>query len=727
MLLDIITSLVVVFLPVIVIAALYVITIPSKYSLFFKRFFLAFIAFWIFYQFSPALIFYMIGTPVNYLFYGGNTFTSWSYIFNLVFLQAFLSMIYIAWYPIFLFAFAFFVAPFISLLILAIAVRPKNMVSLSFWIDLKERLKSESSDTERELLKLLIALLPVSLYFLTTLLRIFGVIPSFENLGWILEVYLVYLLTFLTSVQILYTARVYYKDKFIGDSIRQKTFNNLLSISIVLSIISLVAFIQTYPEAIYLFVYFSLYYVMATTIFLSFYRYIELSSVYLLAKILLLVKDKKLFFQRMSIKGALISAIIGVFASFVSLSFNSLLSSFFWRSLSSLFSYYISVILLPSANPKLFEVVTAVQFLLIANLQQFFDYLLVAAIVFYLAVTKLNSKPIWPAIIAGISKIITDKVIYTGIYGQGSQIEIWVASVFCVLNMGDTNYYLIRIATIIIDPTKIPYATYLLEPFSVLRIISSVVILLTLFYVLLGNVIQITLVEEGKRTRFLCTPSKISTSDVLVEDETKLLIIRDEKILDTINDENAKKILTALKERPKNLTQLKDIIQDDKTLRETVNFLLMRGAINYLDCELKLSLPATFVDGIYVVNKNGLSVFSQTFGRIKVDPVLVSGMLSAITSFVKETTKSTQYLKSIDHGDVVLMIEYNPKFFVAMLTNRETPDLRMKLKRFVEEFDKKYGDKIREGVVVLEQFQDADKLVREIFSEEIPIAEPEAE
>ena len=102
-------------------------------------------------------------------------------------------------------------------------------------------------------------------------------------------------------------------------------------------------------------------------------------------------------------------------------------------------------------------------------------------------------------------------------------------------------------------------------------------------------------------------------------------------------------------------------------------------------------------------------------------------MLSAITSFVKETTKSTQYLKSIDHGDVVLMIEYNPKFFVAMLTNRETPDLRMKLKRFVEEFDKQYSDKIREGVVVLEQFQDAVNLVREIFSEEIPPAKPEAE
>ncbi|MHA1469166.1 MAG: hypothetical protein ACTSSP_01245 [Candidatus Asgardarchaeia archaeon] len=720
-LIDSIVSLTVVFLPLIVIFGIYLIAVPTRFSGFVKRVLLAFIAFWFLYQFSPAIIFYSIGVPVYVIFYGANTFQSWSYVFVLVFMQALLSLIYIAWYPIFLFSFAFFLAPFISILILALVVKPKNLKDVSFWIDLKERLKEEGFKDEKELLKLLIALLPVSLYFLTTLLRIFGIIPSLESLGWVLEVYLVYLLAFLTSVQILYTARVYFKDRFIGDSIRQKTFNNLLSISIVLSIISLIAFIQVYPESIYLFVYFSMYYSMAVIIFLCFYRYLELASIYFLSKILIFIKEKRLVLSRLSTRGLLVGIIIGIAGAMLSFVYQNLLVTAYWRSIRNSFNLYLSMGS-PEARPILSILTVLLEFILLANLQTFFDYLMIIFVVMYISVHKLNTRPLLPALAAGIVKAINEKIIYFLIHGAEARLAIWVSSVFSIVVVGPSRYYILRFAFIVIDLSQIPAAAYLLEPFDVISILGAIVILSSLLYIISGDVFQITLIEEGKRTRFLCRVSKEQMIDRVVEDELKLIVVKSSEIPEELaKDEVINKVFNILKDSPKSLKMIKETIDvEEQVLLNAVRKLFESNLIGYLDCELKLSLPATFVDGIYVVNTNGLSIFSQTFGRIQVDPVLVSGMLSAITSFVKETTRSTQYLKTIDHGDVVLMIEYNPKFFVTILTNKETPELRMKLKKFVEEFDKKYGSQIQEGVVILEKFQDATQLVKEIFAEEIP-------
>ena len=84
-LIDSIVSLTVVFLPLIVIFGIYLIAVPTRFSGFVKRVLLAFIAFWFLYQFSPAIIFYSIGVPVYVIFYGANTFQSWSYVFVLVY------------------------------------------------------------------------------------------------------------------------------------------------------------------------------------------------------------------------------------------------------------------------------------------------------------------------------------------------------------------------------------------------------------------------------------------------------------------------------------------------------------------------------------------------------------------------------------------------------------------------------------------------------------------
>ncbi len=115
------------------------------------------------------------------------------------------------------------------------------------------------------------------------------------------------------------------------------------------------------------------------------------------------------------------------------------------------------------------------------------------------------------------------------------------------------------------------------------------------------------------------------------------------------------------------------------------------------------------------MNTDGIALYSQSFGEVKVEPLLISGMLSAITSFVKETTSSQQYLQAIDHGDVVLMIEYGDGFFVTLLANRETPELRMRLREFVKRFQEQYGEVLKQWSGDQDEFKGTEQLVKEIF------------
>ena len=82
-----------------------------------------------------------------------------------------------------------------------------------------------------------------------------------------------------------------------------------------------------------------------------------------------------------------------------------------------------------------------------------------------------------------------------------------------------------------------------------------------------------------------------------------------------------------------------DMVNDDETLK-TIWLHYGPSVVNYAsnqDHKLKLS----------------------TLGgdESKVEPALVAGLFSAITSFAKEAVRSEQLLKTIDHGDVVLTIE----------------------------------------------------------------------
>ena len=122
------------------------------------------------------------------------------------------------------------------------------------------------------------------------------------------------------------------------------------------------------------------------------------------------------------------------------------------------------------------------------------------------------------------------------------------------------------------------------------------------------------------------------------------------------------------------------------------------------------------LDSMYTMYDDGRDVFSYKFKESSTaDPGLVAGMFSAITSFIKETTKSADLLRTIDHGDTKVIIEYGKYVFGAIFADRETVEIRSKLAAFVAEFERRHSDVLKKWDGNCTPFVNDEILLKEIF------------
>jgi len=130
-------------------------------------------------------------------------------------------------------------------------------------------------------------------------------------------------------------------------------------------------------------------------------------------------------------------------------------------------------------------------------------------------------------------------------------------------------------------------------------------------------------------------------------------------------------------------------ILDELTYDLELNF---NQVIKLWHREFSYSFEEVTIDSLHVMMLDGRAVLSHTFGdESQVEPALVAGLFSAITSFAKEAVRSEQLLKTIDHGDVVLTIEYSKWVFAAIFADSTSTELRKILAEYLDEFEKKYS------------------------------------
>ncbi|MFB0562624.1 MAG: hypothetical protein ACETWM_15570 [Candidatus Lokiarchaeia archaeon] len=100
----------------------------------------------------------------------------------------------------------------------------------------------------------------------------------------------------------------------------------------------------------------------------------------------------------------------------------------------------------------------------------------------------------------------------------------------------------------------------------------------------------------------------------------------------------------------------------------------------------------------FIERDSGKCMYHQKFSGVEVDPDRLSGFISAIVSFSEELLPKMgdEWLKTIDRGSFKLIVERGNNVYGLLIAAQETPEMRMKLKSLINNFEKKFSSEIQE-------------------------------
>ncbi|MFX1280410.1 MAG: hypothetical protein ACFFA3_13460 [Promethearchaeota archaeon] len=640
-------------------------------------------------------------------------------------------------YPLITLPFIFFLAPFISFLISWNSLRKEEgsmkekLKELSFEISespidrTKKELLRGNWTREKEILKLLVVLLPISLYLLQVILEISGLheesITTGETaLGWFLEILFVYLAVFIFSIEILSSSQIALKGKFFGEKIREQTYKSLYTIGAPMSILSIILFVIQYQESIGIIIYFFAYFIMASAIFILFLDIFEPISIFLFAKIINWWKNRKE--KKVDSSNFYYVLIFGALALVSYLILNLILTNFGY---SALFGEPGSV--------KEDLIYTAGEYT--TTDPSFYRSLQYDLIIIYgIFTTEIVSTVILTLFLAYALKYL--KSIGLGILGYlpfiiilslllGSSVNYWLTGKISYTQIFGIEFYTLRTASL---TAKLPpFLHGLAAPYLYTRYIFNIIIwgIFIFYFNKSFKTKNIPIGEEFVKKIVFSNLTDFLSFDTYSKEDISYLISKEKppEIKDLEQErEEIKDILRNL-ENDKLLEELKP---DDENERRrfyfTLRYLYQNNLIAIWKPELSYLYEKAEKQGLYIIYDDGRGVFNYAFKSDSVqDPGLVSGMFSAITSFIKEMTKSTEALKKIDHGDITILLEYGAKIFGALfIKGTQSSEVRAPLKEFVQKFEERYGDVLKDWTGALAPFKDTenDKLVEDIFKED---------
>lgn len=119
-------------------------------------------------------------------------------------------------------------------------------------------------------------------------------------------------------------------------------------------------------------------------------------------------------------------------------------------------------------------------------------------------------------------------------------------------------------------------------------------------------------------------------------------------------------------------------------------------------------------DIIIVDTKSGIDVFSQSFGRRKLDTSLISGFLQAISNFgitISETAKESRTL-TIEYKDSILMqTEFVNLKLIITLKENPSANFKFIIEDLAYDIYKQYGQEIDKFTGILKPFHNMSKLI----------------
>ncbi len=648
-----------------------------------------------------------------------------------------------AYYPLVTLPFIFFVAPFISFVFVWNRLRKdkgskeEKLQGLSYHIidspykRIRNDLFKNDWSREKDILKLLVVLLPISLYLLQVLLKISGLesvsITTGETaLGWFIEILFVYLAVFIFSLELLSTSQIALRGRYFGENIRQQTYKSLYTVGAPISILSIILFIVEDINSFGIIIYFFAYFLMASFIFILFLKIFEPISLLIFIKIIDWWKNRKEKRKKMNFTNFYYGIVFSFLAYFV---FFVLINLFYGMLYGLIFQDPTSII--DSANFATSGSVYLYQSLGF-DLMNLFNFvalvavsLIIASIFLNLSLKYMNSM--FLSFITFLPILIVLSALFIFLGGNGiinfAPDLYWITGQSSFTTIFGFNFYTLRTAGFNAD--LIGILSILAIPYQTTQYIFNIIFwsLIAFYMPKSFRTKNISIDERHLEKAIFSTVTEFLSYDEYMKGKARYLIIKREDVdyyILSDEREEIKSILASL-ETGKILDEIKPT--DEKEIQRfyfTLKYLYNNNLIDVLKQEFSYIFEKVVKQGLYIIYDDGRGIFDYNFAEeYNQDPGIVSGMFSAITSFIKETTKSQELLKTIDHGDITILLEYGKRIFGALfIKGKQASEVRSNLREFVNKFEAKYADALADWSGALIYFKDDHKLVENIFKEE---------
>jgi hypothetical protein len=648
-----------------------------------------------------------------------------------------------ATYPLVTLPFIFFISPFISMILVWNRLRKEegtiknNLSFIAYQITdspskrIREELVRNDWTREKEILKLLIVLLPVSLYLLQVIIKVSGGQASLQSsLGWFLEILFVYIAVFIFSVELLFSSQISLKGKFFGERVREQTYRSLYTVGMPISIISILLFIvdninSNTLELLPVIFYFFAYFIMASVIFILFLKVFEPISILIFIKLIDWWRNRQKREKSIDTHNTTYVALYGAIAIATYFLYYLLIGGLLMPALEIDVILNSADFLSPIPNPTLINSINFEILIILSFVNILVSTLIVGFFISrglkYISNTRLGLYIFLPILIF-ISIFVSGNIAN---WLTGQTVEFWITGQTSFTSIFGVDFYFLRTATFDAELVGI---TYILSiPYLFSRYVFNVIIWgLLIHYANKDFKNKNILVGENFIEKIIfSTISEFPSYNNYIEMKTPYMISQNEEAVGFDTEHEREEILTLLKDLETNRF-LKEIRpEDDDEKRRfyfTLKYLFRNKVIKIWKPEYSYRFEEVEKQGLYIIYDDGRGVFNYAFRSDEIqDPGLVSGMFSAITSFVKEMTKSTEALKKIDHGDITILLEYGSKIFGALfIKGTQSSEVRAPLKEFVQKFEEKYRDTLKDWTGALAQFKDDEnnKLVEKIFEEE---------
>ncbi|MFX0147770.1 MAG: hypothetical protein ACFE8E_08460 [Candidatus Hodarchaeota archaeon] len=733
-------------IPIIVIMIPYFFIRKKAIGKLYGRILLGIIVFYVVYWVLP-IIFQLGAAPIELTLESGeegNTALGIGYI-----ITHFLSLLSLfASYPLVTLPFIFIVAPFISVLLVWNKLRKEklpikeSLAGLTYHLtespfkQIRNELIKGDWSREKEILKLLIVLLPISLFLLQLLLRItnletVSLTDGETALGWFLEILFVYLATFIFSVELLLSSQIALKGRYFGETIRTQTYKSLYTVGAPISILSIILFIvegiQTGSlESIGIIIYFFAYFIMASIIFVLFLKMFEPISILIFIKIIDWWKNRKQKKKVTDTKNWYYGIVFACLAFFIYFVINYLLFG----------NIYMFLFPNPSVieDSAIFSSLThTLGYSLGFDLMNIFSFVTLTVVsliisVFFLVYSFKYIRSTFTAVLSYLPIIIGLSILFFILPGSPNALinfgpdKYWITGQSSYTTIFGFLFFTLRTAGL--EANLGPILGILAAPYIYTRYIFNIVIWGLIIHYLRKEFKTKNLIVDEKHTEKLVfsSISDYLTADDYKKGEIQYLITRNEDIpQETIRSEReeVQTLLNSLEE-DKLLTDLIPFEEGEKQrFYFTLKYLFNKDYVDILKPEFSYIFERVEKQGLYIIYDDGRGIFDYSFVKeVFHDPGLISGMVSAITSFIKETTKSQDLLKTIDHGDITILIEYGRRIFgVLFIKGKQTAEVRARLKSFVERFELKYQTVLEDWSGALVHFKEDHSMVEEIFQE----------